>query len=175
MLLGIIAIPKVSFAYDSNNTVSISTDNTATIQTSSANVSTNAANSTVGDVSIITNRNNSAIYSANGFTSVSTAFANSSSRQQKPMSPSTPSQPTSGNVPSTEISSPLSSSSGFDGSSGGATFAGVGSSIGIATAMLPFTGSNWFFIAFIGNILMLLMGRYLRLHSGRSPGFAYAL
>jgi hypothetical protein len=39
-----------------------------------------------------------------------------------------------------------------------------------ASAILPVTGSNLFFFMMIGNVVMLLMGAYLRLRSGRSPG-----
>lgn len=40
--------------------------------------------------------------------------------------------------------------------------------------ILPSTGGSWLFFALIGNILMFLLGAYLRLRSGRSPGFALA-
>lgn len=38
-----------------------------------------------------------------------------------------------------------------------------------AQNLLPVTGNNWFFFAMIANVLMLLLGAYLRLRSGRSP------
>ncbi len=41
--------------------------------------------------------------------------------------------------------------------------------------MLPATGGNWLFFALLGNILMFLLGAYLRLRSGRGPGFALAI
>lgn len=40
---------------------------------------------------------------------------------------------------------------------------------------LPVTGNNWLILALFGNIMMLLLGAYLRLRSGRSPGFVPAL
>lgn len=43
----------------------------------------------------------------------------------------------------------------------------------ITSNLLHSTGSSWFYIAFIGNILTMLLGSYLRLHSGRSPGFIF--
>jgi hypothetical protein len=44
-----------------------------------------------------------------------------------------------------------------------------------ASAVLPVTGSNLFFFFLIGNVVMLLMGAYLRLRSGRSPNEGLAL
>ncbi len=41
--------------------------------------------------------------------------------------------------------------------------------------MLPSTGTNWLVLALIGNIMMLFLGAYLRLRSGRSPGLALAI
>ena len=41
--------------------------------------------------------------------------------------------------------------------------------------MLPTTGASWLFFALIGNILMFFLGAYLRLRSGRSPGFIFAI
>jgi hypothetical protein len=73
----------------------------------------------------------------------------------------TPPSPTGGGGPG---SSPSSSS-------------GVGGEVAIAAAlgaMLPVTGTNWLVVALIGNVLMLFLGAYLRLRSGRSPGFAAA-
>lgn len=40
----------------------------------------------------------------------------------------------------------------------------------LTTSTLPLAGSNWVWFALFANIIMLFMGRYLRLHSGRSPG-----
>lgn len=40
---------------------------------------------------------------------------------------------------------------------------------------LPITGNNWLMLALFGNIMMLLLGAYLRLRSGRSPGDSLAL
>lgn len=41
--------------------------------------------------------------------------------------------------------------------------------------MLPVTGTPWFILAILGNLLLLFFGTVLRLRSGRSPGFAYAI
>lgn len=40
---------------------------------------------------------------------------------------------------------------------------------------LPVTGNNWLVLALFGNIMMLLLGAYLRLRSGRSPGALLAM
>lgn len=40
--------------------------------------------------------------------------------------------------------------------------------------ILPVTGNNWLMYALLGNMLMLIMGAYLRLRSGRSPTFAFS-
>lgn len=60
-----------------------------------------------------------------------------------------------------------------DKSSGGK--GGGGEVLGAAIGkILPATGYNWFYIALIGNILMLLFGVMLRLRAGRSPGLVAA-
>jgi hypothetical protein len=41
-------------------------------------------------------------------------------------------------------------------------------------ALLPSTGTNWLVLALVGNIMMLFLGAYLRLRSGRSPGLELA-
>jgi hypothetical protein len=41
-------------------------------------------------------------------------------------------------------------------------------------SILPTTGGNWLLFALIANIMMFFLGAYLRLRSGRSPGFAFA-
>ncbi|MBA3724258.1 MAG: hypothetical protein H0W89_05225 [Candidatus Levybacteria bacterium] len=45
----------------------------------------------------------------------------------------------------------------------------------LAATTLPITGNNWLALALFGNIMMLLLGAYLRLRSGRSPGYNVAL
>lgn len=44
----------------------------------------------------------------------------------------------------------------------------------VSGPQLPVTGNNWIVLALFGNIMMLLLGAYLRLRSGRSPGFELA-
>jgi len=43
-----------------------------------------------------------------------------------------------------------------------------------AENILPETGSNFFFLALIANVVMMFLGAYLRLRSGRSPTGGYA-
>lgn len=45
----------------------------------------------------------------------------------------------------------------------------------VAAAHLPVTGNNWLVLALFGNIMMLLLGAYLRLRSGRSPGMQFSM
>jgi hypothetical protein len=47
----------------------------------------------------------------------------------------------------------------------------LGASVG---QVLPITGNNLLLLLIIGNIVMMFMGMYLRLRSGRSPGTMYA-
>ncbi len=86
-----------------------------------------------------------------------------------PTTPSTPSVPGSSANPSTPATSTASAgassaSSGTSGISQAAT-ASLGDS-------LPVTGANWFLFIILGNVLMFFLGAYLRLRSGRSPGFS---
>ena len=88
-----------------------------------------------------------------------------------------PALPDNRNFPSsTSASSPIASGLGGSGTPLGGFLPGSQSSIlNISTSLHHSNGNNWFFIAFIGNILMMLLGRYLRLHSGRSPGFFFSI
>lgn len=72
-----------------------------------------------------------------------------------PPSPGTGGSDTSGNNNGTSSS---------DSDSKG-TVLGVGGG-----GILPATGANWLLLALLANIAMFLMGLYLRLRSGRSPG-----
>ncbi len=77
-------------------------------------------------------------------------------------------------LPPSIVTTPPSSASGGVGGPGGA---GGGSSAVAAAIenMLPATGTNWLILALLGNIMMLFLGAYLRLRSGRSPGLALAI
>jgi hypothetical protein len=134
----------------------------------------NSANGNNGSVNIITGNVQSEINLVNGPINSSSVTVSCSCQKEhtKPSSSpsSTPTQPTNNNIPSSSSSSSPSSTS-----SGGSSSSGPGSVMGASANNLPVTGSYWFFIAFIGNILMMLLGGYLRLRSGRSPGFVHAI
>lgn len=51
----------------------------------------------------------------------------------------------------------------------------IGQVAAAVASILPATGNNILFFALLGNIAMFLLGAYLRLRSGNSPGFALAL
>lgn len=69
--------------------------------------------------------------------------------------------------------SPTSSSVGGPSPASGSSTASqaVAAAIG---GLLPATGGSWLFFALLGNIMMFLLGAYLRLRSGRGPGLAIA-
>lgn len=51
----------------------------------------------------------------------------------------------------------------------------VGQVAAAVASILPATGNNILFFALLSNIAMFLLGAYLRLRSGNSPGFAFAI
>jgi len=74
-------------------------------------------------------------------------------------------------VTPTEKVTPSAPSQPSGGNGGGGGVGGGGEVAGIAVGkVLPVTGNNWLFLAFVGNVLMLLLGTILRLRSGNSPG-----
>lgn len=78
-----------------------------------------------------------------------------------------PTSPTTPAVTTTETSSPSEAVSPAEAQASSPAEAVMGAS---AENILPATGNNWFFLAMLGNVLMLILGAYLRLRSGRSPG-----
>lgn len=122
------------------------------------NTGNNEADGNNGDVTLIT-----------GDIDVTTEIVNSVNSSKvtidcgchpQPQPTPTPVTPTEKVTPS----SPSSSSSSSGGNSGGEV---AGVALG---KTLPVTGTNWLFLAFIGNVMMLLLGTILRLRSGNSPG-----
>jgi len=67
--------------------------------------------------------------------------------------------------------SPNVSNGGNGGGVGGVTTSSIGEILG---AILPATGASFWLFATIANILMFLLGLYLRLRAGRSPCYVYA-
>jgi len=168
ILFGIMASPKITEA-DAANTVTSSEINTTAIIT-------NNATNNKDNVNIYTDNSNSFVHGNYGPFTLSniTAYCMCQKQHTKPVpspAPTTP-QPTNNNVP---VSSSSSSNSLSSSPGSGSSFYGAGSIVGVSIKNLPVTSSYWFFIAFIGNILMMLLGGYLRLRSGRSPGYAYAV
>ncbi|MDP3941691.1 MAG: hypothetical protein Q8Q49_05275, partial [bacterium] len=117
----------------------------------------------------ITNRNNGDVYIKTGDIESKIVIENTANKsyikddccqKNEPPTP-TPPTPTPTNKP------------GDGGGNGG----GGGSSSGSSTAangnILPATGGSWMLFVLIGNIIMLFFGVFLRLRSGRSPGFTY--
>lgn len=79
-------------------------------------------------------------------------------------------------VPPTSVTPPAPSSGGSGGGSSSSSGGSSGNSLAAAIGnMLPSTGINWLLLALMGNIMMLFLGAFLRLRSGRGPGVAYSL
>lgn len=85
-------------------------------------------------------------------------------KPQKPEKPKEeiPSQPEAPAPPTTSVGGP-----------GGPSAPGNGH--GVAGPILPVTGNNLLFFLLVANIMMFFLGMYLRLRSGRSPGYSYSL
>lgn len=83
-------------------------------------------------------------------------------KEKEEAAPSAPAAPVGGNIPPPSQLNP----------GGPAPVTTIAQHIA-AGPQLPITGNNWMVLALFGNIMMLLLGAYLRLRSGRSPGFAF--
>ncbi len=157
-----------------NNSITITVNNAAgIINTLKEQYSTgnNSANYTNGNVAIVTGNIASAVTLVNGPINILTVTPTQKVHQKPAPSPTPVPQP-SNNAPSSSTSSSTSTSNTSSGSSS----SGPGTVMGASANNLPVTGgSYWFFIALIGNILMMLLGGYLRLRSGRSPGAMSAI
>lgn len=148
------------------------TINIANVLSTSANTGGNSANGNNGDVSIITGDIVIGVTLTNGPINTSIVDVSCCPTQHgkggpPPFDPGNPTPPST--VP------PTGNGGGGGGSSSSSGSGGQGGPGEVLAAMLPITGINWFF-ATIANILMFLLGLYLRRRSGNSPGFAaYAL
>ena len=165
VLLGIIAAPRVS-AYvffvlgNSNNSSNVTTNfDTNYI------VNDNIENYTDGTVGFITGN-----ITGDALVQQAPIHISNLKEHTKPTTPSTPTpaQPANNTVPASSSSSSTSTTSSGAVSGGPVWVMGA-----FAHHLFLTGGSYWFFIASIGNILMMLLGGYLRLRSGRSPGYAY--
>jgi hypothetical protein len=159
MLLGIFALPQVTSAQEISVNGNGSTNTSISIINKIQEIDSSDGNTvinSIGNDAIITGTIQNATIDAN---------CNCEKVHTKPTSPSAPvHQPTNNSVPASSSTSP----GNVLGS--GSTPGGPGLVLTVALKSLPVTGNYWFFIAFIGNILMMLLGGYLRLRSGRSPG-----
>lgn len=81
----------------------------------------------------------------------------------------TPPPPTT--IPTPKPSGNISLASTSGGTGGNGSSGAIG---GIMGDILPATGASFWLFATIANILMFLLGLYLRLRAGRSPCYAYA-
>lgn len=86
--------------------------------------------------------------------------------------PNTP--PTHTEVPPATVPSSSGSSSSTSSTSPSSSVLGASTVAAVAGSILPATGGGWLLFILLGNISMFLLGAYLRLRSGRSPGFAFA-
>lgn len=86
--------------------------------------------------------------------------------KEKPNKPheEKPGQPSAPTPPTTSVGGP--------GGPGGPGAPGPGAP---AATTLPVTGNNSLFFLLLANVLMFFLGMYLRLRSGRSPGYSFAL
>lgn len=147
--------------YTASNTNTVFVDNYANIFNNvllNLNTGDNEVNDNNGDVTLLTG-NIDVVTEITNAVNTSKVTIDCDCRekpQPKPtpvtpadkVTPPGPSQPTSGG-----------------GGGGGGEVAGI--ALGKS---LPVTGTNWLFLAFIGNVMMLLLGMILRLRSGNSPG-----
>lgn len=81
------------------------------------------------------------------------------------------------NIPDHPVTPPGGNPGGNPGNpgSGGGSSSGGGSTPAPTGTILPVTGNYFMLILMIGNVMMLMLGGYLRLRSGRSPNLQFAL
>jgi len=166
------SVNNVSVLNNKTNIVSI-TNITNIINNSIWDVNTgnNKANDNDGDVAIKTGDIHTNVMIDNGPINASTVTVNDCGCKKDDNPPVTPPS----NPPSnpSNPSNPGGNGGGGGSSSGGGS--GAGSVLGAAGSILPATGNYWYFLLLMGNGLLLALGTYLRLRSGRSPAFAFAI
>ncbi len=133
----------------------------------------NEADHNHGDVKIVTGDIESLINIINGPINVSIVKAECDTcekekeyEKEKEKEKEKPAPPVGGNVPPPTTTTTTGGPGGPSAPSAPVTLGGP---------HLPITGNNFLVLALFGNIMMLLLGAYLRLRSGRSPGYAFAL
>ena len=121
----------------------------------------NTADDNNGNVDILTGNININTEIVNGPINLSLVDIMCGCKKDNPV---VPFPPTGGITP------PSSSNSGGGGGGDGGSSGGSSGVLSGATGnILPATGTNWLFYALIGNMMMFMLGAYLRLRSGRSP------
>jgi hypothetical protein len=98
----------------------------------------------------------------NGPINVSKVAIDCKCEKEKEKTKEAPTAPVGGNIPPPSQVNPV----------GPAPVTAIAQHIAVGP-QLPITGNNWLVLALFGNIMMLLLGAYLRLRSGRSPGLAF--
>ena len=78
-------------------------------------------------------------------------------------------------IPDHPTTPPGSNPGGNPGSAGSGGGSSSGTNAPTAGQMLPVTGNYFMLILMVGNVMMLMLGGYLRLRSGRSPNLLFAL
>lgn len=119
---------------------------------------------TTGNIAFSTNINNSA--------NVSVVTVNDCKLPAKPGENPNPSSPPPPPAPTPQPTQTSSNNPGLGMATGTVSPAIARANEMLAAGIgkiLPATGNNWLFYALLANIMMLFMGLYLRLRSGRSP------
>ena len=125
------------------------------------NTGGNSANANIGNVAILTG----GIVAKTSITNAGNKNVVEIGKCNEVPTPSNPSAPVA--PPTTTTTTNPGPSNPTPGGPGNPTSQAVlAAAVG---AILPATGVNWLFFALFGNIVMLFMGFYLRLRSGRSP------
>lgn len=140
-----------------------------------ANTGGNTANGNLGSVSIRTGDIDLSVQVINGPINIGGISVGGCCNEDPadPFDPPTPTPAPSPTPPGPTNGGGGNSGNGnSDGGSNGNSNGGNGKSggdvLGIGGAVLPATGSDWMLLL-LANVLMFLMGLYLRLRSGRSP------
>lgn len=137
-----------------------------------ANTGENSANDSLGDVAITTGDITLEIGIQNGPINYETVRVGRGGEPQPPYDPGRPESPAPPPTPpSPDGGGNGNNGNGADGNKNGDEEEGEVLGIG-GGGILPITGGIGMLLALLANIAMFLMGLYLRLRSGRSPGAA---
>jgi hypothetical protein len=169
------AFSENNVSENNNNKTNIHVDNIADILNNvhvNANTGNNSAEFNVGGNTIIVTGNVDVATLINNVANFSlvevVCGCEKKPTPEKPLTPGEqiPSQPSAPAPPTTSVGGPSTPSSSGPG--------GPSASAPMSTT-LPVTGNNLLFFFLLANIVMFFLGTYLRLRSGRSPGYPVAL